>query len=164
MALGTCIYRQYWNIQAGAPKIDPSSGAPYKVYFGAGSNVNGCQSGQWTSFQTNRNDVPTVRGLIANGNPTGLSIGDSIWIEPGVKTTLYSSVPTNVDVLLPVVNDATSSSQPIVAFAAFHIDAANGGSGKYIQGHFIAGYKIQTAGNGGAGPYYGAYMPPRLAR
>ncbi|WP_279629102.1 TadG family pilus assembly protein [Caballeronia ptereochthonis] len=172
VAIGTCIYSLYWNARTGTPKIDPSTGAAYEVSFGAGSNVRGCQSGQWTSFQTNANDVPTVRGFIASGNPTALNIGDSIWIEPGAKTTLYSDVSTKagingIDVILPVVNDASSASsstQPIVAFAAFHIDKAHGGSGKYIQGHLLAGYKITTVGNGQVGPYYGAYVPPRLAR
>lgn len=173
VAIATCIYDLYWNAQAGTPKIDPSTGAAYEVSFGANSLINGCQTGQWTSFQTDANNVPTVRGFIANGNPNALSIGDSIWIEPGTKTTLYANVQTKVtangntkglDVILPVVNDATAhSGQPIVAFAAFHIDKADGGSGKYIQGHFLAGYKITTAG-GGIGPYYGAYVPPRLAR
>lgn len=172
VAIGTCIYSLYWNAQMGTPKIDPSTGAAYEVFFGAGSSVDGCQSGQWTSFQTNANDVPTVRGFIANGNPAALNIGDSIWIEPGTKTTLYSDVSTKagingINVILPVVNDASSASaskQPIVAFAAFHIDKAVGGSGKYIQGHFLAGYEITTGGDGQVGPYYGAYVPPRLAR
>lgn len=173
MAIATCIYSLYWNAQTGTPKIDPSSGKPYEISFGAGSLVNGCQTGQWTSFQTDANDVPTVRGFIANGNPNALSVGDSIWIEPGTKTTLYSDVASKVtangntngiDVVLPIVNDATAhSGQPIVAFAAFHIDTADGGSGKYIQGHFLAGYKITTSA-GGTGPYYGGYVPPRLTQ
>jgi Flp pilus assembly protein TadG len=173
MAIATCIYGLYWNTQTGTPKINPSTGAPYTVTFGNGSNVGGCQSGQWTSFQTDSNNVPTVRGFIANGNPVALNVGDSIWIEPGVKTTLYANVQTKVtangntsgiDVMLPVVNDATAhSSQPIVAFAPFHIDKADGGSGKDIQGHFLAGYKVAPTTNAQVGPYYGAYIPPRLA-
>ena len=40
-----------------------------------------------------------------------------------------------------------------------------GGSGKYIQGHFIAGYKIpSTTGIGGVGSYYGGFIPPRLVQ
>lgn len=162
VAIGKCIYSQYWNAQTGTPKTD-ASGKPYTVQIGNGATYNGCEAGQWTSFLTDNNDVPTVRGLIKNGNPTGLSIGDRIWVESGVKTTIYSDVPSNVDVVVPVVEQATSSSQPIIAFAAFHIDNGQGGSGKYISGHFIAGYKIPTS-VGQVGPYYGAYVPPRLAR
>jgi len=98
------------------------------------------------------------------GNPTALSIGDSIWIQPGDKTTLYSSVPANVDVLVPVVAQVTSGNAAIVGFAAFHIDASVGKDAKYIQGHFITGYEITTGGAAQAGPYYGAYVPPRLAQ
>lgn len=161
VAIGRCIYDQYWNAQTGAPVVD-SSGNPPQVEIGNALTYNGCEAGQWTSFQTTNNDVPTVRGLIASGNPAGLRIGDSIWIQTGIKTTIYSSVPSNVDVLVPVVDDATSDAHPIVAFAAFHIDSANGANDKYILGHFIAGYKIASVG-GGVGPYYGAYIPPRLA-
>jgi len=164
VAIGQCIYEQYWNSQAGSPTIDPSTGQPYTVQIGNGALSNGCEAGQWTSFQTDRNDVPTVRGLMQNGNPTALSIGDSIWIQNGVKTTLYSSVPANTDVLVPVVVQVTSGNAAIVGFAAFHIDSAVGGSGKYIQGHFIAAYEITTGGAAQAGPYYGAYVPPRLAQ
>jgi hypothetical protein len=92
-----------------------------------------------------------------------LTIGDSIWIEPGVKTTLYSSVPSNINVLLAVVQNLTSSTEAILGFAAFHIDNAVGGSGKYIQGHLITNLEV-TTGSGQSGPYYGAYVPPRLAQ
>jgi Flp pilus assembly protein TadG len=163
VAIGQCIYNQYWNSQAGSPAIDPSTGKPYVVQIGNGAKSKGCEEGQWTSFQTDRNDVPTVRGLMQNGNPTALSIGDSIWIQSGVKTTLYNSVPSNTIVVVPVVAQLASSNAPIVGFAAFYIDFPVGGSGKYIQGHFIAGYEL-TAGGAQVGPYYGAYVPPRLAK
>ncbi|MFM0053179.1 TadG family pilus assembly protein [Caballeronia grimmiae] len=162
VAIGQCIYSQYWNMQTGTPTTD-KEGKPYQVQIGNGQLYNGCEAGQWTSFQTDNNDVPTVRGLIANGNATGVGIGDSIWIQSGIKTTIYSDVPSNVDVLVPVVDQATSASHKIVAFAAFRIDSATGGSAKYIVGHFIAGYKIPAA-SGQVGPYYGAYVPPRLAK
>ncbi|MFP3563333.1 TadG family pilus assembly protein [Paraburkholderia sp. SIMBA_030] len=166
VAIGKCIFDQYWNAQTGSPKLDPSTGQAYTFQFGNGSLYGGCAAGQWTSFQLNTNDVPSVRGLIDNKNPTALGIGDSIWIQNGVKTTIYSSVPSNVDVLIPVVQtvptSGSSSTAPIVGFAAFHIDSGNGGNGKYIQGHLTAGVKIATS-TGKSGPYYGAYVPPRLA-
>ncbi|SAL82369.1 hypothetical protein AWB74_06246 [Caballeronia arvi] len=163
VAIGKCIYDQYWDAQTGAPKVDPSTGQVYTFQFGNGQTYGGgCAAGQWTSFQTDNNDVPTVRGLISSGNPVGLGIGDSIWIESGVKATIYDSVPTNTNVLIPVVQQVSSSNAAIVGFAAFRIDSVNK-SGKYIQGHLITGYKI-TAGTGQSGPYYGAYVPPRLAQ
>jgi Flp pilus assembly protein TadG len=163
VTLGQCLFDQYWNTQTGAPMIDPSTGQAYTFQITNGALYGGCSGGQWTSFATDANDVPTVRALMAGGNPTGLGIGDSIWIEPGVKTTLYSSVPGNVDVLVPVVQSLTSSTETILGFAAFHIDFAVGGSGKYIQGHLMANLKV-TTGSGQSGPYYGAYVPPRLAQ
>ena len=45
VAIATCIYNLYWNAKAGTPKVDPSTGAAYAVSFGAGSLVNGCQTG-----------------------------------------------------------------------------------------------------------------------
>ncbi|RDK01160.1 pilus assembly protein TadE [Paraburkholderia lacunae] len=163
VALGKCLLDLYWNAQTGAPKIDPSTGQAYTFQITNDALYGSCSGGQWTSFATDANDVPTVRALMSSGNPSGLSIGDSIWIEPGTKTTLYSSVPINVDVLVPVVQSLASSTETILGFAAFHIDLAVGGSGKYIQGHLITNFKVAT-GSGQGGPFYGAYVPPRLAQ
>ena len=94
--------------------------------------------------------MPTIRDLIANGNPDPIEIGDMIWIEPGTKTALYSDVPVGEDVLLPIVTDiSTHAKNAIVGFGPFHITASVGGSGKYIQGHFITNYKEPLAVGGG---------------
>ena len=164
VVIDQCVLNLYWNAQANAPTINPSTGQPYEFEVGNGHTYGGsCFAGQWTSFLTNANDVPTVRGLIANGNPTPLSIGDSIWIQPGVKTAIYRDVPTGVTVILPVAQQIISKTYvPIVAFAAFRIDASVGGSGKYLQGHFVGGFRIPAASSG-IGPNYGAYVAPRLA-
>jgi hypothetical protein len=163
--LDQCIYDQYWDATTNQPRIDPSTGQPYEFLITNDKTYgNSCEAGQWTSFLDNSNNVPTIDDLIANGNPSALSIGDSIWIEPGVKDTIYSSVPINVTVVMPVGTQIDSKTfVPIVAFAAFHIDASVGGSDKYIQGHFVGGYTLTTAA-GGVGPTYGAYMAPRLAQ
>ena len=163
VAIGQCVYDQYWNAQSNSPATD-ASGAPYQVKIGDVQTSGGCIAGQWTSFQTDANDVKTVRGLIDNGNSTALSIGDPIWIEPGVKDSIYPYVTPNSDVLVPVVDQATTSTHQIIAFAAFHIDQGVGGNGKYIVGHFLGGFKVSSVGTGEVGPYYGAYVPPRLAR
>jgi hypothetical protein len=66
-------------------------------------------------------------------------------------------------IVVDVASDLTSKGvAKIVAFAGFHINDIQGGSSKYIQGHFIKG--AITSGAGGIGPYYGTYTPPRLAR
>ncbi|CAN7631760.1 pilus assembly protein TadG-related protein [Trinickia sp. LjRoot230] len=163
VALGKCIFDQYWNAQVGAPKIDPSTGQAYTFQITNGTAYGGCVPGQWTSFQTNANDAPTVRGLMSNGNPTQLTIGDSIWIEPGVKTTIYSSVLSNINVLLPVVQQLTSSNATILGFAAFHIDyAVSGGGNNYIQGHLIT--SVGASSGASQISTYGAYVSPRLAQ
>lgn len=164
VAVDQCVLNQYWDAQANGPKIDSSTGQPYEFEIGNGHQYGGtCLAGQWTSFLTNANDVPTVRGLITNGNPVPVKIGDNIWIQPGVKTAIYYDVPTGVTVVMPVVQQLDSKTfVPIVAFAAFHIDASVGGSGKYLQGHFVGGVRIPV-GASGIGPNYGAQVAPRLA-
>lgn len=159
------MYQNYWNASTGQPNTD-ASGNPIEFTMASAYHAGPCVSMQWTSFQTDANDVPTVRNLLANGNPTQMNIGDNTWIEPGTKTTLFSSVPYPADVLLPVVVDLTThAAVPIVAFAPFHIDSSTGGSCKCIQGHFITNYKANTGSAGaGNGPYYGAYTPAMLAQ
>ena len=164
MVIDQCVLTQYWDAQTNEPMIDPTTGQPYEFQIGNGHLYAGtCEAGQWTSFLTNANDVPTVRGLIASGNSGPISIGDSIWIEPGVKTTIYSDVPVGVTIVVPVAQQIdTHSYVPVVAFAAFHVDGSYGGSDKYIEGHFVSGYRIPVQ-SWGLGPQYGAYVAPRLA-
>ncbi|KAA0087403.1 pilus assembly protein TadE [Paraburkholderia sp. T12-10] len=164
MVVDQCVLSQYWDATTNEPMIDPTTGQPYEFQVGNGQLYGGtCEAGQWTTFLTNANDVPTVRGLIASGNPSPVSIGDSIWIEPGVKTTIYSDVPVGVTIVVPVAAQIdTHSYVPIVAFAAFHVDGSYGGSQKYIEGHFVSGYRIPVQ-SWGVGPQYGAYVAPRLA-
>lgn len=163
MVIDQCVLSQYWNAQANQPTIDPASGLPYEIQIGNGKTYGGsCTGGQWTSFLTNANDVPTVQGLIANGNPSPLQIGDNIWIQPGTKTTIYSNIPTGVTVLMPVAMQVSSRTYvPIVAFAAFYIEQSLGDSDKYIQGHLVGGYTIPVQSSG-VGPNYGAYAHPQL--
>ncbi|SAK97168.1 hypothetical protein AWB75_07088 [Caballeronia catudaia] len=165
VVIDKCILDLYWDATANKPKINPSTGQPYQFQITNGQLYGGsCNAGQWTSFLVDANNVPTVRGLMVNGNPTPLSIGDGIWILPGTKTTLYSTVPVGSTVVLAVATQvATKSYAPIVAFAAFHIDGSVGGSGKYILGHFVGGFPVSVQG-GGVGPNYGAYLAPRLAK
>ena len=164
IVIDQCVLNQYWDAQTNEPMINPSTGQPYEFQIGNGHTYSGtCEAGQWTSFLTSANDVPTVRGLIANGNSGPISIGDNIWIEPGVKTTIYSDVPVGVTIVVPVATQIDSHSYvPVVAFAAFYVDGSYGGSQKYIEGHFVGGYRIPTQ-SWGVGPDYGTYVAPRLA-
>jgi len=164
IAIDQCVYNQYWNAATNQPLINPLTGQPFEFSITNGQ-VYGllCMGGQWTSFQSTATDTTTMGGLMATGNPTTLNIGDSINLATGVKATLYTSVPVGTTVVLPVVTQtSTSTTVPIVAFAPFHIDVSLGGTYKYVQGHFVAGVKMTGVATG-VGPYYGIYVPPRLA-
>lgn len=164
VAIDQCVYNQYWNAVTNQPLINPLTGLPYEFSITNGQTYGTlCMGGQWTSFLSTASDTTTMGGLMVTGNPTTLNIGDSIYLATGVKATLYTSVPVGTTVVLPVVTQtSTSTYVPIVAFAAFHIDVSLGGTYKYIQGHFVAGVKMTGVATG-VGPYYGVYVPPRLA-
>ena len=145
MAVPQSLVDQYWN-------QDPP------VSFKIGAINQDPDSGQWTSFFTGANDVPTIRDLINSGNPSALKVGDNIWIEPGTKTTLYDDAASKVGqtVIVPVVNAdfSTHSFTPILGFVSFFIENAVGGDDKYIQGHFVKNV-IDNADSGG--PVFGTF-------
>jgi len=174
LVLDQCVYTLYWNSATDAPAINASTGAPYELQIANGQTYGSgsCGAGEWTSLQTNSSSPSTMTGLITSGNPSSLSIGSSIYVQPAssIGTAVYSSVPTGTTVIVPVATQTlTSSSVSIVAFAALKIDSVTGGSGngngngnaKHIQGHFVGGYKVQVPASG-VGPNYGAYAAPRL--
>jgi hypothetical protein len=147
MAIPKTLVEQYWNREP-------------PVSFQIGSAVQDPEGGQWTSWLSDANDVPTIRDLINNGNPSSLKVGDMIWIEPGTKSTLYDEAANLVGqtVLLSVVNADFSDHAytPILGFVSYYIEAAAGGSDKYIQGHFVKNIIDQaTAG----GPVFGTFVP-----
>jgi hypothetical protein len=201
VAITQCMYNQYWDSTNGKPKTATSTtpppgqtvpqvvGQPYTFWVTSSYHAGACEASQWTTFDTTANDVPTVRGLISNGNTDPASVGQPAgvcppptgpgpdptctYIQPGTKTTLYDSVnacsaagdKSCEYVMLPVVQDLTTKTmQRIVGFACVHIDLAVGGSGKYIQLEMSNNPdKCQGRNSGGAGPNYGAYTPARLA-
>jgi hypothetical protein len=154
---------------------------PYTVRIGSAYHYPGCFSaGQWTTFDLGSPSADDMKKLINTGNGTELSIANGrscspgvnycTYIQPGTETVGYKTLddkyptPPGADVTVAVVDttDLTSQGQrPIVAFAGFHIDDVQGGSDKYIEGHFIA--NNITPGSSGIGTYYGTYTPPRLA-
>ncbi|MGZ5181871.1 MAG: hypothetical protein ACXWC2_15420, partial [Ramlibacter sp.] len=182
--INKCMFDLYWNSTTNSPKLATATtltyvdgsgktqsipqtiGQPWEVRIGSSYHYGTCDSGQWTSFDLNTNDVPTLRNFINNGVPDPLSIGQNTWIEPGTKSTIYDAIaakyPPGSDVSVVVVNSPDLSSlgtTPIVAYAGFHIDAIDK-STKYIQGHFIPA--TVTSGSSGVGPFYGTYTPSRL--
>lgn len=154
LAVPKALVDQYWY-------QDPP------VSFKIGSTYHSPDGGQWTSFLANENNVPTIRKLMEEGNPAPLNVGDNIWIQPGTKATLYADAAAYVGqtFVLPVVTTDfdTHSYTPILGFVSFYVEDAQGGSGKYVEGHFVKDRPVPGAIPGG--PYYngGSFVPPKLA-
>jgi hypothetical protein len=47
----------------------------------------------------------------------------------------------------------------VLGFVSFYIEDSVGGSGKYVQGHFVKDRGVEKATPGG--PYYGTFIPPK---
>lgn len=138
--------------------------------FRIGSSYHSEDGGTWTSFLIDANNVPTIRNLIDNGNPTPLTVGQDIYIQPGTKSVLYSDLAVDKGKigLLAVVSDdcATHENSPILAFAAFYLEDCGGsGESAYLQGHFVKGYVDYDGTPGGTDNYFGASAAtPALVR
>lgn len=151
MVIGRCMYDLYWDFVTRSPKLDPATGKPYKVNIRSLYKNGTCNSGEWSTFNTTNNSVTYVRGLLANGNPVPLQIGDSTYIQSGVENSLFDSVPKNVNVAVPVVSQVTpGSGQQVIAFAAFHIDFGDK-KNSVITGNFTSGLKSTGLSAGGGG-------------
>lgn len=172
VALSRCMTESYFFNPDGSPKTLPTPPETIEI-FSPYNQVANCNTGQWTSFKTGDNNVPTIRNFIFNGNDTPLDVGDPIWIEPGVKATIYDSIQEYLDagrdpnVLLPVVqnvDDSTHSWTPILGFVGFHIDGqVKHGNKSYIIGHFIAYYK-SNPGTKPGGSKINAVIPAVLVK
>jgi len=157
LAMPKSTYDSYWDSTTNTPKIDSSTGNPYIFNLSEGAQ------GGWTSFAANTNSTSDLQTLITNGNPTVLNIGDNVWLTSGVATALYSSVPTNVNVLIAVTTATNpGTQQPIVGFGAIHIISVSGGASKIILVQMTDNFKLIH--NDPGGPNYGSYTPPRLAQ
>lgn len=195
--LSKCLYDKYWDSANGKPLYVPATGAPpitvgdkkqtasvtqvpnepYRFPAVSTYSIDGCDSGQWTSFETGSESTKDINGFITNGNPTELSIGEKTYISSGSVATLYQSIfdcsgdpkAKNHDCeysQVAVVDDSglTHSFQPIKAFACVRILTAQSTTSiKYVTMQMAADQKkCQTSGSGG-GTNYGSYLPPRLA-
>jgi Flp pilus assembly protein TadG len=164
-AINNCMYDVFWDKTLNKPKIDPATGNPYIFRIGSSYHYGTCDSGQWTTLLVDNNSAAYEKALVQSGNPTQLSIGQNIWIQPGTENSIYKEVPVPSVALLPVVQDVSSSTHaytPIVGFGPFHIIASVGGSGKYLEGYFDGDYEVPIAVGGG--PFFGAVVPPSLVQ
>ena len=172
LAMAQCMYDTYWDrsVYPPRPRIDPATGKPYVFKIGSGYHYGTCSSGEWTSLLNDANDVGTIRQLIAQGNPVSLQMGQSIWVEPGTKSTLYQTVQACSAagdhaceyVVVPTVTKTDNHAlSPITGFACLHILDANAGQ-KYVLAEMSNRCSSSLAG--GAGPNYGVLQPPSLVQ
>lgn len=111
------------------PVIGANGPLKFVVASGAasGNHCNGCACGQWTTFENELNNVPSIRQLLEDGNQTALSVGQNIWIQPGVEATVYDTADqhlTGKDVIFPVVADDKLDKKgftPIISWACLHV-------------------------------------------
>ena len=163
VVINMAMFTHYWDTTTRTPKLNPATHKPY--IFDIGSSYFSTVSGYWTTFNSLAHDTPTIRDLFTTGNTTKLSIGDLTWLPSGVKAAVYSSVPTNKDVAVCVVNSiVTDSWQPIVAIAGLHVIGTVGnGANTKIEVQFLNNVPIGTTDAGtGNGLPLGAYTPPIL--
>ena len=85
-----CMFNLYWNSATNSPvtytgtPADPfgisTVGQPWELRIGSAYQYGTCSSGMWTTFNLDANSQTAVKGLITNGNPTSLAIGDNTWV------------------------------------------------------------------------------------
>ena len=163
----SCMTDQYFAqvpLPSPAPTIYLTS-----VYASGGPN---CDNGQWTSFLTGNNNVPTVEGFMYGTTPSPfIKVGDNIWIEPGTKDKLYQDVGSDFvgkTVVMPIIQNIskldTHSMMKVVGFYGFVIDGAiTSGPNKQIYGHFTP-YYVTLPGSGPGGARSNIITPPSLVQ
>ena len=155
------IVENYWN------RSDPDNpGLPFQFKLGDGKQADDTM---WTTFKVDSNSNDYTKELILNGNPGDIYIGDSVYLQPGVRAVDYGPNEMgkfiNQTVMLAIVDPVTLVEQttaPILDFIAFHITGYSQG-GQYIEGYFDKHYVI-TNPQGVGLPHnpYSTSNPPQL--
>lgn len=79
VAIKQCLYDAYWDTANQKPKIadainipgfdlQQTIGEPYVFKVTSSYHTNGCEAGQWTSSDKDRDSTPTILDILANGN------------------------------------------------------------------------------------------------
>lgn len=162
LALSKELAEQYKNYK------DPAN--PFII--GSAYHYPNGMAGQWTSFLQDYNDVTYVRGLIENGNPDPVGIGDKIYLQPGTEATLFDgngNQPSVADfiggvIYLPVVDavliDGVTQYVEVVGFVGVYVVSVKKAPQKMITGYFVDGTTVPKSG--GSGPNYGGLTPIHL--
>lgn len=170
--MSKCVYDHYWTntTEYRGPVLNPATGQAYIFRIGPDYPIAPCaSSGVWTTYLEDLSSTDAVKKLVADGNPTTLSIGDLIWIQPGIKNTLYQTIDACslngsskcANATVAVVNNVMQKTRmPILAFACLRILNANNGNKPYVEIQMASQCRPQESG--GTGPFYGALSPPKL--
>lgn len=172
-AMSECMYQKYWNSSTSpaGPRIDPLTGKIYVFKVGSLYQYSSCNSGEWSTLDFKASGADAIDGMIKTGNPVTLSVGDDIWVQSGVKNSLFQDVQkcsaagdkSCEYVLMPVLSQVlTGSFATVRGFACLHILRAVGGSQKYIE--LEMSKQCKSPYSGGVGPNYGVVSPPSLFR
>ena len=172
-AMSECMYQKYWNSTTSptGPRIDPLTGKIYVFKVGSLYQYASCNSGEWSTLDFKASGADAIDSMIKTGNPVTLSVGDDIWVQSGVKNSLFTDVQkcsaagdrSCEYVLMPVLSQVVSGSfSTIRGFACLHILRAVGGSQKYIEIEMST--QCKSPYSGGVGPNYGVVSPPSLFR
>ncbi|WP_291915514.1 TadG family pilus assembly protein [Limnohabitans sp.] len=169
--ISKCMYDKFWdmNAQPAAPRVDPLTGLVPEFKIGSIYHYDNCESGEWTSLDTQASGANAIENLIEEGNPISMSVGDAAWMQTGVKTSLYTDVKKCSAagnrkcefVVVPTLQQVVSgTSAPIIGFACLQLLDAVGGSGKYILAKMSN--QCPPPQSGGVGPNYGVISQPSL--
>ena len=170
-AISKCMYDKFWNTgaQPAAPRVDPVTGLVPEFKIGSLYHYDNCESGEWSSLNTQASGANAIEKLIEEGNPVSMSVGDAAWMLAGVKTSLYSDVKKCSAagnrqcefVVVPTLSQVVSgSSAVIVGFACLQLLDAVGGNQKYIL--VKMSNQCPPPPSGGVGPNYGVISQPSL--
>jgi Flp pilus assembly protein TadG len=179
VAMSQCMYQKFWNMSAQppAPVNDPKTGKPYVFKIGSLYHYDNCDSGQWTALNFSGKGANTIDQILAHDQelfdppPPMLSIGDTVFMDSGSKTSLYKAVeqcikakeyPCNT-VVMPVLDQVVAGTNAtITGFACLKILGADGGNKKFIEVQMSN--TCPPIASGGVGPNYGVVSPPSLFR
>ena len=177
VAMSQCMYQKFWNMSAQppAPVNDPKTGKPYVFKIGSLYHYDNCDSGQWTALNFSGKGANTIDQILAHDQelfdppPPMLSIGDTVFMDSGSKTSLYKAVeqcikakeyPCNT-VVMPVLDQVVAGTNAtITGFACLKILGAVGGNQKFIEVQMSN--TCPPIPSGGVGPNYGVISPPSL--
>jgi len=177
MAISQCMYQKFWNstAQPPAPRSDPKTGKPYVFKIGSLYHYENCDSGQWTPLNFVGKGTNLIENIIEHRPdlfdppPAMLSIGDSVFMDSGTRTSIYKAVEKCIGaktnpcdlVVMPVLDHVVAGRYAeIRGFACLNVLSAKGGSEKYVLVQMSN--KCPPPSASGIGPNYGVMSPPSL--